>query len=40
MVSKYDELTAKGLFDTASLMLAVVAGIWEAHLFQDNMILL
>jgi len=40
MVSKHDELTAKGLFDTASLMLAVVAGIWEAHLFQDYMILL
>lgn len=40
MVSKYDELTAQSLFDTASLMLAVVAGIWEANLFKDNMVLL
>ena len=40
IVSKYDELTWKGLFDTVSLMLAVVAGIWEANLFRDNMSLL
>ncbi len=40
MKSKYDELTILGFFDTASLMLAVVVGVWEAGLFKDNMVLL
>jgi hypothetical protein len=38
--SKSNELTLQGLFDTGSLFLAVVAGIWEGSLFQNNPTLL
>ncbi len=40
MVSKDDELWIQGTFETVSLMLAVVAGIWEGSLFKDNPYLL
>jgi len=40
MLSKDDELWIQGIFETVSLMLAVVGGIWEASLFKDNMFLL
>jgi multisubunit Na+/H+ antiporter MnhG subunit len=40
MVSTDDAMWIQSTFETVSLMLAVIAGIWEASLFKDNMLLL
>src|SRR2546426_8403355 len=40
MVSTHDAMWIQSTFDTVSLMLAVIGGIWEATLFKDNMFLL
>src|SRR5438552_6684112 len=40
MVSTDDAMWIQSMFDTVSLMLAVIGGIWEASLFENNMFLL
>jgi len=40
MVSTDDTLWIQSIFETVSLMLAVIGGIWEASLFKDNLFLL
>ena|SRR2546427_9470155 len=39
-LSEDDKLVVQGIFDSGSLILAVVGGIWEAGLFKDNPYLL
>src|SRR5690242_17387036 len=40
MLSEDDKMVLQGLFEAGSLILAVVAGIWEGSLFKDNPYLL